>query len=807
MKPKNTITYLLLLLILALSTIRSANAQTPAGQVSGMVADSVTQKAPDFITVILKTGTAPVKSTITKADGSFTFTGLKPLKYTLTLSAVGYQPKSMIADLSGASSKINLGTILVSSQNKQLKEVAILADKPLIKQEVDRISYDLQADPESKGNSVLQMLRKLPYVSVDADENILLKGNTDYKIFINGKPSSMMERNPKAILRSMPASTIQRIEIITTPPSKYDAEGLAGIINIITNKKVDNGYNGTVNLNERYTGGPGAGTSFTFKEGKLGVNAYGGGSIYNSPLTSHINTRNTTGTDPTNLIQQGDGSTGGRSGYFGTELSYEIDSLNLISGQFNINGDHSTGNGNQGSSLTGPGGVLQAYNSGVANIGNGKGLDASLNYQLGFKANKSQLLTFSYRYSTYSNFNNADVGFTDRVSYPTANYDQTNNTQSSEQVFQVDYVQPLKKVNMEAGVKAILRNYNSDFQYSSLNATSGLFDVDPNLSNSFLGTQDIFGIYNTWQYGGKGWNIKAGVRVEQTLTDANFISTTSSVHQNYLNIFPSVAFNMDFKNRTGFNLGFTQRVKRPGINKLNPFIDRSNPNFQSSGNPDLHASVINDIQLAYHVNKKASVNIGLVYDFVHNLDLQVSSFDPNTNITYTTYQNQGKATGFGTFFNMTYPITKQWNYSLNANVMRFWLTGFVNGVLQENVFFAGGAYTSTGYRFDSGWRVSAGLGINGRNPTGLQGSTNGFASTSFSVNKELVKNKLNFSASVNNPFSQYRYSRTDTHGIDFTQTMNNQIYFRSVSASLNYNFGKLKDGIKKTKRGINTDDK
>ncbi|HTH81698.1 MAG TPA: outer membrane beta-barrel family protein [Mucilaginibacter sp.] len=806
MKPKNYITYLLLIVVVALSTIRSANAQTPAGQVSGTVTDSVTRKAPDFITVILKTGTTPVKSMITKADGTFAFTGLKPLKYTLTLSAIGYQTKSIAADLSGASQNINLGTIPVSGRLKQLKEVAIVADKPLIKQEVDRISYDLQADPESKGSNVLQMLRKLPYVSLDADENILLKGNSSYKILINGKPSSMVERNPRDILRSIPASTIQRIEVITTPPAKYDAEGLGGIINIITNKKIDNGYNGTVNLNGRYHGGPGVGSSFTFKEGKLGVSAFGGGSIYNSPLTNNTNTRNTTGTDPTSLVQQGNGSTDGRSGYFGTELSYEIDSLNLISGQFNINGDRSTGSGYQNSLLTGMGGVLQGYNSGVANRGTGKGLDASLNYQLGFKANKSQLLTFSYRYTNYSNLNIADVCFTDRVNYPTADYDQTNHAVSSEQTFQIDYVQPFKKVNMEAGVKAILRDNNSDFQYSSLNANGG-FDVDPTLSNSFLSSQDIYSLYNTWQYVGKGWGVKAGLRIEQTVTDADFLSTASTVHQNYFNIFPSFAFNKDFKDRSGINLGFTQRVKRPSINKLNPFVDRSNPNFQSSGNPALRPVVLNDIQLAYHVNKKASVNIGFAYDFVHNLDLQISSFDPNTNITYTTYQNQGKANGLGSFLNINYPITKQWNISLNARMMRFWLTGFVNGVLQESDFYTASSYTSTSYKLDKGWRLNAALSINGRNPTGLQGSTNGFTSTSFGVNKELVKNKLNFSASVNNPFAQYRYSRTDTHGIDFTQSMNSQVYFRSFSASLNYNFGKLKEGVKKTKRGINNDDK
>jgi len=797
MKPKNIILSLLLTVLILLAA-KTSYAQVKT-TITGVVVDSISQKLVDYITVNLKTNNnMSVKVAVTKPDGSFTFIGVQPGKYIITMVAVGYQKKNINIDVK---QNTNLGAIIISPTSNNLKEVSIKADKPIVKQEIDRISYDLQADPESKVNSVLEMLRKVPYVSLDADDNILLKGNTSYKIFINGKPSSMMERDPKSILRSMPASTIQRIEIITIPPSKYDAEGLAGIINIITNKKVDEGYNGTLNANYRYPNGPGLGTSFTVKEGKLGINGYGGGSIYNIPQTDNLNTRVTTGSSPTNLVQQGNNSSDSRSAYFGTEISYEIDSLKLISAQFNINGNRSTGDSYQATLLTGPFIPSQNYNLTNASNGKGNGVDASVNYQLGFKANKNQLLTFSYRYYDYTN-----KSFAGLSSQTIPGYNQDNNAFFSEQTIQADYVQPLKKVNFEAGIKAIFRNNSSNFQYDTLNVVTGRYGLKPAFSNNFNNTQDILAAYNTWQYGGKGWGIKVGLRMEQTITDANFLSSASTVHQNYFNVVPSVAFNMDFKDRSGINFGYTQRLQRPGINRLNPFVDRSNPNFETSGNPNLGPTVINDFQLGYHISKKAQLNIGLTYDFAKSLVLLVSNFDPATNITNSTYQNIGKATGVGTNINFNYPITQKWNFSLNANMMYFWLTGEVDGVLQTNRFLTESISASTGYVLGNGWRATVSLNTNGRNPTGLQGSSNGWASTSYSINKEVVKNKLTFSAGMNNPFTKYRYNITETSGNDFTQNITNQVYFRSYRVSLNYSFGKLKSNIKKAKRGINNDD-
>ena len=503
---------------------------------------------------------------------------------------------------------------------------------------------------------------------------------------------------------------------------------------------------------------------------------------------------------------EGYGSSSGRSGYFGTEVSYELDSLNLISGQFNLNANKSNGKSYQASLLTNPDSIMQGYHLNNLNTAHGSGNDASINYQLGFKANKNQLLTLSYSYYGYNNLNTANIATSDRIYYLTPDYNQNNNSDFTENTIQADYVQPLKKVNMEAGVKAIFRDSRSNFEYNAYDATTGLFEPVPAFTNDFNYTQHILAGYNTWQYAGKGWGFKVGLRFEQTLTNANFLSTATTVHQNYFNVVPAVSINKDFKNRSGLNLGFTQRLQRPGINRLNPFVDRSNPDFQTTGNPQLGPATISEFQLGYHISKKAQVNIGLTYDFANNIALQVSTFDPATNITYTTYQNSGKASAVGVNFNFNYPITQKWNFALNGNLMHFWLNGYINGVLQNKEFNTENVYLSTGYALGKGWRANVSLNGNGRNPTGLQGSSNGVISSSFSVNKEVIKNKLSFSAGVNNPFTKYRDNILQTTGDGFSQTMLNQIYFRTFRASLNYSFGQLKGEIKKARHNINNDD-
>ncbi len=692
----------------------------------------------------------------------------------------------------------------ILAQDKTLKEVSVKAQKSPVKQEADRVIYDMQADPEAKVSNLLEMLRKVPYITVDANENVMLKGNASFKILINGKPSSMLERDLKAVLRSIPASTIQRIEVYTTPPAKYDAEGLGGVINIITNKKLVDGYNGTINFNERIYGGPGLGTSFSAKLGKFGVSAFAGANINDNPVTNHSSVRNTT--DPSYLDQEGNSKSNGKNGYVGTELSYEIDSLNLLSGQFNINSGRANGENEQTTLLTGPAGIINGYHLQNNNSNNGNGFDAGLNYQLGFKNDKSKLLTFSYRCYQYNNAAGANINTTDRINYPSPDYDQRNTTTSSEQTVQVDFVQTIKNWSVEAGVKAIFRDNKSDFTYNLFNDSTGSFQKSGALSNNYSSTQNILAAYNTWGYNTKAFSVKAGLRVEQTFTDANFVSTSSAAHQRYRDVVPSIAFNFPVNSLSSFNAGFSQRLKRPGINKLNPFVDRSNPNFETYGNPDLTRVVMSDVRAGYSLSGKGNFNMGVFYDFGHGLDLTVSHYDAATQVTYTTYKNNGSFKGLGDFMSFSYPITKQLNFGTNCNIAIFWLTGDDDGTFKTIHFVTEGIYNSLSYQFDGGWRTNLNVDINGKNPNGLQGKTNGVINTGLSVNKQLIKNQLMFSAAVRNPFTKYHNSVTHTTGADFTQDVTDQNYFRSFSISLNYNFGKLKDAIKKAKRGINNDD-
>jgi len=793
----------ILIAITALMLAVPALAQNIVLGLKGTVTDSVTHKPVEFVTLTLKNmAKQPIKSVLSKTGGNFSFEKLSPGKYTLFLVSVGYNTKQVPVELTEHTTKVtDIGSISFSPNSKQLKAVSINADKPVVTQEADRLVYDLQADPESKVYSVLEMMRKVPMLSLDGDDNIKLKGNDNYKIFINGKPSSMMAHNPKDILRAMPASTIERIEVITTPPAKYDAEGLVGIINIVTHKKIDNGYNGSVNVNERFpVGGPGAGLNFTFKQGKFGMAVQAGGNLYNSPSSGNSLSRVTTGAEVSNLQQNGSNQSNSHNGYLGIDLSYEIDSLNLISGNINPNLSRSSGTSDMLSVLNGTSGLLQGYELTNANTERGNGFDVSLNYQLGFKRNKRQLLTFSYQYDNYNNKQYSNLNVLNPVNYSQPNYHQNNDAISKEQTAQIDYTQPFsKKLTMDVGVKAIWRSNTSNFDYQT-QSSNGEFITDPLRSNLFDNTQGIYGAYNSYQYTLQNWDFKAGIRAEETTF------TSTGIDRTYFNVVPSISINRKFKNNTSINFGYSSRIQRPGINRLNPFIDRSNPNFYSGGNPNLNPTVANSYQVGFNSAKKVPVNISLGYIAFHDLIMPGVTYDPATHVVINIMQNTGKAQLFTFNFNINYNITSKWSMSTNANIAHGHVVAVVGGQPLENQGFMENGYLSTNYRFTSGVRLGATLNVNGPDLS-LQGTSNWNINSSFSVSKDIVKNKLSFSLATNNPWSKFRTYQREYFGPDFDQFNTRQNFYRSFNASLNYRFGKLKDDLKKAKKSIQNDDK
>jgi len=774
-------------------------------KINGAVADSLSQKPLDMITLTLSGEDLSPLSITTKPDGKFEFTGLQKAAYKLRIHAVGYKTVALTINLKADTS---LGIIGFSEDIKGLREVAIVSQRPLIQQKPGKIIYDMQADPESKAKSLLDMLHKLPFVTVDAQDNVSLKGSTNFKVFINGKPSAMMDNNLTAVLRTMPASSIQRIEVITNPPAKYDAEGVGGIINIITVKNVDNGYRGNLNVSEQFpNGGPNAGGNLTVKQGKFGVNIYAGAGIYNNPQTNFSNTQQSFGSDATLLEQSGYKYNHNQNGYTGTELSYEIDSLHLLSGHFSNNGYHNDGSSYQSSSLTGAAGVLQAYDINNDNNGHGRGGDGSINYQIGFSTDKNRLLTFSYRYAGYRNDAFSNLQLSNEVNYPTPDYQQPNSSTTSEHTFQADLVYPVKKVTVEGGVKAILRSNNSDYQYLQLNPATHQYNPIDSLSNQFHYTQDVLGIYNSYQFNLGKWNINAGARAEETIVNAHFLSSSTNINPNYFNIVPSLAINHPV-GAGSIGLAFSQRIQRPGIISLNPYPNKTNPNFIITGNPRIQPSISNQGQLSYTTGNAGNVSVFLATDYilVHNFQLLVTTFDPASQITTATYQNTGKGEGIDLIANLNWNVTQHYSVSFNTNSTRFLLSGMSgNSIVYLHRWMTMEELNNT-LKLDKGWGFIASVRYNGSQPTSIQSYTNAFFTTSLGMTKEIVKGKLYFAASVNNPVTKFRNIVNTTNGPDFLEANINQTYYRSARFSLNYNFGKLSSELKKNKKEINNND-
>lgn len=792
----------LLCLLLFGSTIGTTFAQS---LLKGIVIDSLTQKPIPYATVTLKEiANASARTTLSTNEGYFKFEKLNSGKHVLSFAASGYKLKSSMIDLTAEQNSL---TIVMVPGSIKLTEVSITGRKPIVTVEADRIIYDLQADHEAKGKTLLEMVSKVPMLSLGADENIQLKGSDNFKILINGKPSALVERNSKEFFRSVPASTIQQIEVITSPTAKYDSEGLTGIINIVTARQVAAGYNGTLNLRETVpTNSPTLGGSFTGLIGKLGISANAGINVFQGPkLSQRIHRENYGESNDETFDLQGTRLSRNDGKYAMGTLSYEIDSLNLISGQLNYYPGSNEFDLEAATKLTGKGSIRESYDWLANSRSKHSRTDASLNYQLGFRKNKNRHLTFSYRYMR--NIDIEVLGFSayNQVNYTDPDFEQQNTGSITEQTIQTDYIHPLKSLSIEAGLKGIFRKNQSDFSVHNYQQVSREFEIDPARTNAFDNDQNVLAIYNSYRLVRGSWDFRAGFRIESTHVNAIYNSYSTSYSQDYFNIVPSIALAKKMKNQSAISLSFGQRLQRPGIRSLNPFVDRTVKGLEQSGNPELKPILSNNIQAGYSKPGKTSMYLGLGYSFVNNMIMPVSIFYKPENVTRTTFENIGRERRLVGNVNFSYPINTKWTMNANGNLIYLNSQGMIMSELVSTNGFLGQIFFGTGYSTKKGLRLNGSVNLNSRR-LGLQDVSNPTISSSISANKDLLKDKLSFSASISNPFVSYQTRVNKLSGVNFSQNSESRMYFRSMSASLNYRFGKLKAPLNKNKRGIANDD-
>ncbi len=796
-----------------LSTSLMAQTAPQTLTVKGIAIDSATDKPLGYATVVLldaKTKQS-VKGGLTKDDGSFELKTVVGKPYQLTVVTMGY--KNKVVDINGTEADVNIGKVLLTASSNQLKEVSVTAVRPIMKQEVDRISYDVQADPESVALTALDMMRKVPLLAVDGNDNITLKGSGNYKILINGKESALVAKNPSDVLKSMPATNIEKIEVITTPPAKYDAEGLAGIINIITKKNADQGYN--ANISGRYNSvfGPALNLTANIKQGKFGVSMFTGINHQNEFNSDFGNSQTFFGGQT--ISQKGVNFNTGDHRYGFAEFSYEIDSLNLLTASLgSFYGNNGQDNNLFSNTYNNDGLIAQQYEQDETGYNNSLGVDASINYQLGFKKKKDQLLTLSYKYSYSPNTQEQNNIYSQRLNYFQSfqpDFNQYNKAGGKEHTIQVDYAEPFKAVTLEAGGKAILRNNFSNFQRSDLDSATSQYNLNPLYTDNFNYQQDVYSLYNSYQVKLDKWTAKAGLRLEHTSINADFSSVNTMVNQSYNNLIPSVSIQRSFKT-SSLNFGFTQRIQRPGISQINPFIDTSNPLFISTGNPKLRPELNNTFEFTYSNFAKNSFNAGLSYAFSNNSIQNVTSIKQDTlankqidTVTSTTYQNLGSNRTLGLNINTNVSITKALTLNLNGQLSYIWLRGTFDGQFYQNSGLTGNAFGNLGYKFNESYRVGIDAGFFSGN-VNLQGKTNAFIYNALVVTKTFLDKKATISLVANCPESKFHNNISTTTTPQFYQSSYNLNPYQTFAVRFSYRIGKLNSEIKKEQHGINNDD-
>jgi len=770
--------------------------------IRGRLLDSASKTPVAGAEITVSDGNGAVLSTLRSGgDGAFLFGAKKRLGLRITARAMGYAPGtfSVSGDKTGADS-LDIGDIGLAPRGTTLEEVAVTGRKNPISQEIGKIVYDVRADPESQSQNLFEMLRKVPMMSVSAEDDILMSGKGNFKVLIDGKTSALTVGRPSDIFKTIPARLVRKIEVITQPPAKYDGEGLGGVLNVVMDQKLVHGYLGGINASSGKMAS-GTGGNFAIRFNKVSVSAFLNG-FWEYPPESRLSSfaEREGGND---LVRQ-DGSIKNRAGSkMGVAtIGYEIDTLNLLLVSANLRGNtHDRFNPSSNEIFSADAGA-RFFSTDSRSASNGSGRSFDVNYERGFAGNKQQLLTFSFNHNKRSNRKESHNIYGERTNFDDADFRQLNSSDFTEQIGQIDYVHPIGNTEMSVGAKLTDRDGGSRF-YPMIPVESG--GTDGLEENTFANRQRIYAVYNSYSLKLRDWGASFGVRFEGTDNRADFYSTNTAIRQRYNRFIPSVLLSKKNGNTSSLNFGYTQRVQRPDINLMNPFVDRSDPTFYFAGNPDLSPVTSHSFSVGHSRFRKGFINIGASYSLADNTVQRVVELGDG-NVSRSTYHNIGKDKRIDLNLSVNYPVTRALNLSLNSTASYVDIKGTVQGKMHQNHGVQGNGYAYLNYSLKNTVRLNGSMGF--YSPVViLQGSSNGYLYHSFSASKRALKNRATISASVTNPFQKYRGVENRIQADGFRQVHSYRNYFRNFSLGLSYNFGKLEKPIKKNKRGIKTEDK
>ena len=788
MKQFRAIFVMMMLMISAVMT-----AQTT---VKGVLTDENLGEAEPFATVrVFKHGKTdkPVAMFLTKEDGSFSQQVKGKGRYDIVFSSVGKEDLKQTITLSNQGT-LDLGTLLIKENATMLKGVEIVAQKPLVKMDVDKMSYNVAEDEDAKSNTVLDMLRKVPMVTVDGQDNITVNGSSSFKVYVDGMPNVMFNSNPSMVFKSMPATAVKSIEVVTNPGAKYDAEGAGGVLNIIMNKQNPqaaqsmNGYNGTV----RASGGNKSISGGAFISGQQGKLSYSANvmTTYSKPGTTdtemEITQNNPNGTSQlmTSSNKVTIPFTMGN-----LTLGYQIDSVSALNVTASINSLNIKSNGNSTTTMGGGSyGKGFSYGSSTDMRNSRTSFSGSIDYQRFFNKEHTQSLALTYQLNYSPSTVKSDNIFntTSSIIDLTNRYSE-NKEKTTDHTFQIDYTMPIATgQTLSFGTKLQLRDATSDAKYYK----KGVYD--PTSSMDYEYKNSILAGYG--EYAGNFGKIgaKAGLRYEQTWQNVEYhLGNGDDFKKNYGSLVPSASLQYTIGQGSNLGLTYNMRISRPGITYLNPYVDKTNPTTRTYGNTDLDVEKNHNLALVYNMfTPKLMLNLNLHHNFTDNAIEQYSFYDAQ-NLLNTTYGN----------------IVRRHQTGLN---------GYVNWLAAKNTrLFLNGALNYTDLRSNtlsqsnSGWSANAMIGLQQTLPADfklsvyamtstknytLQGWSGGFNLITANISKSLLKDKLNLSLMGMMGLNKGGNINIESHsqGKDFTSHTLTKVPLYGFTFTVSYTFGNSK---------------
>ncbi|MDR2469806.1 MAG: TonB-dependent receptor, partial [Tannerella sp.] len=650
-----------------------AQSQTSKGAwlVKGRVMVEGTTEDIPFATITVENDSARVITRLVSDNtGHFSVNLPRAGHYRLLLSAVGFSAAPLPVELKEGEKTKDLGNVSMK-EGVELAEVSVVAQKPLIKSDPDKLIYSVEADPEAKSNTVLEIIRKVPLLSVDSEDNVTLNGQSNYKVLVNGKSSSLMSNNFKDVIRSMPANSIKDIEVITNPSSKYEAEGVGGIINIITLRNTNNGYTGSVGANADSYGGFGVNGYISANIDKFSFSTNIFNNQFRQPKTESTSHRENLQNDEFHYSDMsGKNKFHGSGNSLNFEAGYEIDTFNLISasgwgymGGFNFDSEGSTGDRD----------IHQNPSRSYRNTMNGRNgfgfMSGNVDYQRSFPK-KDKTLTTSYRveYNPQTAKNENSVEGT--LNYASFRQKSDNDASGQTHTFQLDYFDPLtEKHQLETGVKGIYRRNASETDISVFDAEAGKWQTDNSRRNDLDYNQYILGVYAGYLHKLNKLSAKGGLRVEYTWNDGMFKSQVNTPFQNTLfNLIPYINLTYALKPAQTLKASYTQRLFRPGIWALNPYVNDIDPLNISYGNPNLDAEVSHAFSLSYgQFTPKFNINLDLSSSITNNAVEQYSRIEGD-GVRHQTFGNIGSNQRYGLNIYTSCRVGSKFSVNLNGRI-------------------------------------------------------------------------------------------------------------------------------------------